>query len=139
MSSLTAYDDIETRLKTAWTATDIVFENLPYALPATPAPFVYVEIFGDDYDQETVGAPQQNMFQETGVVYMHVMVPDNTGTRVARGYCSDLLNLFREQQIGSIRHDKMSIGQGAPGRDFKNYWAMTATMWWHRYDITDLT
>lgn len=139
MSSLIAYDDIHDRLTGAWTETDIVFENEKYDLPGTPTPFIYVEIFGDEYDQETVGAPQQNMFREQGVAYMHVMIPNETGTSVARGYCNDLLNLFREQQTGSIRPDRMSIGQGEPGRSFKNYWAMTATLWWHRYDITDLS
>jgi hypothetical protein len=136
MSSPKAFDDIVTRLKMEWTTTPLVFENMPYSLPATPSPFVYAEIFGDDYDVDSVGAPGQNMFKETGVAYLHVMVPNETGSRVARTYANSLLNLFREQQVGSIRTDRMSIGQGEPGRSFKNYWAMTASIWWHRYDIT---
>jgi hypothetical protein len=139
MSSPEAYDDIQTRLSGNWTATPLVFENDPYTLPDTPAPFLYVEIFGDDFDQIQVGQQGQNMWEERGVAYFHVMVPNDTGSAAARAYAKQALNLFREQQIGSIRTVKMSIGQGQPGRSFANYWAMTTTMWWARYDTTNLT
>jgi hypothetical protein len=33
---------------------------------------------------------------------------------------------------------EMSIGAGDPGRDFPNYWAMTTTVFWRRWDITTL-
>jgi hypothetical protein len=139
MSSPEAYDDISGRLTAGWTATPLVFENDPYTLPATPAPFLYVEIFGDDFDQVEVGERGQNMWEERGIAYLHVMVPNDTGSGEARTYAKQALNLFREQQIGSIRTVKMSIGQGQPGRSFANYWAMTTTLWWARYDFTDLT
>lgn len=139
MSSPNAFTDIETRLKAAWLTTDLVFENEDYSLPATPAAFVYVEVFGDDYQQASVGEKQKNMFEEQGMTYLHVMVPNGTGTGLARDYANRLLNLFREQQVGSVITDRASIGSGNPGRPFANYWAMTVTLWWHRYDFTNLT
>lgn len=139
MASPEAFDDISTRLTAEWTTTPLVFENEPYELPGVPEPFIYVEVFGDDFDQVEVGEQGKNMWQEQGVAYLHVMVPNDTGSSVARTYAKQLLNLFREQQIGSIRTVKMSIGQGQPGRPFANYWAMTTTMWWARYDFTYLT
>jgi hypothetical protein len=136
MSSTIAYDAFHDRLTGAWTATPLVFENEGFASPDEPAPFVFVEIFGDEWTQESMGAPQQNMFLETGVTYLHVMVPDGTGSRDARSLATDLLNLFREQVTGGVFISEMSIGAGEPGQDFPNYWALAATLHWYRRDIT---
>lgn len=136
MSSLATYDAFESKMKTEWTTTPLVFENEQYELPADPAPFVYVEIFGDEFPQESMGAPGNNLFREAGVTYAHVMVPDNTGTREARGHADALTNLFREKATAGVKIDNMSIGNGDPGRYFPNYWAMTVTLWWHRYEFT---
>lgn len=136
MSSLASYDAFETRLKADWTETDIVFENERYELPLTATAFVYVEIFDETFSQETIGAPGNNLFQETGVTYLHVMVPDDSGTRVARQHADALTNLFREKDTDGVKIDDMSIGSGDPGRDFPNYWAMTVTLFWHRYEFT---
>lgn len=136
MSSLASYDAFETRLKTAWTDTALVFENEPFQLPDDPAPFVYVEIFGDEFPQDSIGAPGNNLFREAGTTFLHVMVPDNTGTRDARTHADGLANLFREKATDGVKIDDMSIGNGDPGRPFPNYWAMTVTLWWHRHEFT---
>jgi hypothetical protein len=135
MASLTTYDAFATRLA-AWTTTPVIFENQFYELPDEPVPFVFVEIFGDAYDQETTGAPQANYWIENGVTYLHVMVPSGRGSRTARNYANQLLYLFREQPIATLFMPEMSIGAGDPGRDFPNYWAMTTTIFWSRRDIT---
>ena len=44
----------------------------------TPA-WVYVEIYGDTYRQDTTGAPGANVWEETGVTFAHIMC------RAARG------------------------------------------------------
>lgn len=137
MSSLTTYDAFANRLG-AWETTPVVFENEFYQLPDTPAPFVYVEVFGDTYDQDTMGAPQQNEWLETGVTYLHVMTPSGQGSRQARQYANILLYLFREQPIATLFMPEMSIGAGQPGKDWPGYWAMSATIFWHRRDITSV-
>jgi hypothetical protein len=137
MASLTAFDAFATRLAD-WTTTPVVFENEFYELPDEPAAFIYVEVFGDAYDQETTGAPGENMWQENGVTYLHVMVPSGRGSRLGRDYANQLLYLFREQPISTLFMPEMSIGAGDPGRDFPNYWAMTTTVFWRRWDITTL-
>jgi hypothetical protein len=143
MSSPAAYDSFHDRLTAAWVYTDLIFENTDYETPVDgdgkAMPFVYVEIFGDRYPQISVGAPQQNLFEESGICYCHVMVPSGSGSRDARVHANNILNLFREQNTAGVRIDDMSIGEGQPGRSFPNYWAMTVTLWWERYDITDLT
>lgn len=138
MSSLTVYDAFEQRLTDQWSTTPLVFENQFYELPDTPAPFVYVEVFGDTYNQDTVGAPQNNEWLEQGVTYLHVMTPSGQGSRLARTYANSLLYLFREQPIGNLFMPEMSIGAGDPGKDWPGYWAMSATIFWHRRDITSV-
>jgi hypothetical protein len=138
MASPETFDAFQARLNSAWNETPLVFENDGYQLPDMPAPFLYVEIYGDAYDQESFGAPEQNMFLEEGATYLHMMVPSFTGSRQARVYVNAALNLFREQPIGDLFMPKMSIGAGEPGRDFPNYWALTGTIEWYRRDITNL-
>lgn len=138
MATTTAFDAFHDRLMAAWTTTPIVFENDRYDPADAPEPFVFVEIVGSDFSQETFGAPQENQFLEQGFTYLHVMVPSFTGSRQARSYANLLLNLFREQVTNGVFIQSMSLGAGEPGRDFPNYWAFTATLQWYRRDITNL-
>jgi hypothetical protein len=138
MSSQTAFDAFAGRLA-AWTDTPVVFENDPdQNTPDTPAPFVYAEIYGDSYNQETMGAPQANVWLERGVTYLHVMVPTGWGSRQARVYANDLLYLFREQSIAGMVMTEMSIGAGKPEQSFGNYFSIAATIFWERHDITSI-
>lgn len=146
MSSPAVYDAFEARLRAAWAATPLAFENENWqAYAEATSPFVFVEIYGDTLDQETMGAPGANMWLERGSTYMHVMTPSGQGSRQARIWANDLLNLFREQPIvtdpsngETLRMVEMSLGAGQPGEDVPNYWAFTATIHWYRYDITSL-
>ncbi|MCV9960733.1 phage tail terminator-like protein [Pararhizobium sp. BT-229] len=136
MASPEAFDAISNTLEASWAETSVLYENDPLEDPDTQAAFVYVEIVGDLYDQDTFGAPGQNEWVEEGAVYLHVMVPNGTGSREARAIAKRLTNLFREIPIGTMHFERMSIGSGEPGRDFPNYFAMTATIGWNRRDIT---
>lgn len=144
MASPEVFDAFQATLNAGWTQTGIVFEN-QFAQDYTEAglPFVYVEVYGDTFNQESVGAPGQNMWREDGAAYLHVMVKSGDGSAQARTWAKQLLALFREQSIvvnattGEQLHmPQMSIGAGQPGRDFPGYWAMTATITWYRRDIT---
>lgn len=136
MSSPAAYDAFAARLAT-WSATDVVMENDAYELPDVPAHFVYAEIYGDSYNQDTMGAPGANMWLESGVAYLHVMTPTGTGSRTARALANDLLYLFREQITG-LTITEMAIGAGDPSRSFGNYFSIAATLFWTRHDITSI-
>ena len=136
MSSPSTYDAFAARLA-AFTGATVVFENEDYETEAQ-TPFVYVEIVGSTYSQDTFGAPQANMWLEQGITYLHVMTPNGTGSRAARVLANDLLQLFREQPIGELFMPEMSIGAGEPGKDFANYFALTATIEWQRRDITSI-
>ena len=139
MSSTAAYDAFHGRLTTGWTTAPIVFENEEYEAPGEPAAFVYVEIYGDTYAQESFGAPRQNQFLETGITYLHVMMPKGIGTRAGRVMADGLCNLFREQPQNGVFVEEMSIGSGEPARNFPNYYSMAVTLRWYRRDITSIS
>jgi hypothetical protein len=136
MSTPSAFTAIKNRLNGAWNTTPVVYENKFHE--PTGAAFVYVEVFDDSLAQETIGAPGNNLWVESGTVYLHVMVPSGGGSETARSHAFSLKQLFREQDIGGLKITEMSIGSGEPGRDFPNYWALTLTLYYRRDDITSL-
>ncbi|HBF30859.1 phage tail terminator-like protein [Rhizobium sp.] len=144
MASPEVFEAFQSTLNAGWTTTGIVYENdFDQNYTEAGLPFVYVEVYGDTLNQETVGAPGQNMWREEGAAYLHVMVKSGTGSAEARSWAKQLLALFREQSIvvnattGETLHmPQMSIGAGEPGKDFPEYWAMTVTITWYRRDIT---
>lgn len=144
MASPDVYDAFEARLRANWTATPLAFENEPRQhLVEAGEPFVYVEIFGDDFNQATAGAPGANLWHERGSTFMHVMIPSGQGSKQARAWAKDLLDLFREQEVvvdaisgEALDMPEMSIGAGEPGEDIPNYWALTAAIHWQRHEAT---
>ncbi|MER8387308.1 hypothetical protein NKH14_17625 [Mesorhizobium sp. M1380] len=130
MASPEAFDVVEQQIADLWGITPVVFENDDYQLPDVPTEFVYVEIYGDFYDQFSLGAEprEDNLWREGGQVYLHVMTPNNTGSRRARVLAKQLVALFRGQDIEGVTFRDASIGAGDPGRTFANYYAMTATV-----------
>ncbi|MER9056423.1 hypothetical protein [Mesorhizobium sp. M0910] len=128
MASPEAFDVVEQQIADRWNVTPVVFENDEYQLPDVPTEFVYVEIYGDFYDQISIGAEprEDNLWREGGQVYLHVMTPNGTGSRRARVLAKQLVGLFRGQDIDSVTFRDASIGVGDPGRTFANYYAMTA-------------
>ena len=134
MSSDTSFTAIEAHLRTGFTAAPLVFENEAWPEPDTPAAFVVVEVFGDFYAQESIGAPGQNLWRETGTILMHVLVPNDTGTLTARTLARQLVGLFREVTVDGVHVGEMSIGAGEPGEEQSSYYRMTASVDFWRDD-----
>ncbi|RUM97913.1 hypothetical protein EET67_09875 [Pseudaminobacter arsenicus] len=134
MSSATAFNTIEQYLKAQWTATPLVFENEPHDLPDQPAHWVFVEVFGDTFEQASIGADGRdaNLWRETGQIYINVMTERDIGTGQARAYAEQLASLFRGLDIGTLTFGRSSIGAGEPGIGDGNYWRMTVTIDWER-------
>lgn len=128
MSSHTAFDAIEGHLRSEFTGAPLVFENEPWPQQETPSTFVLVEVFGDFYVQESIGAPGQNLWRETGQILMHVLVPNDTGSREARMVARELVGLFREVSVDGVHFGEMSIGAGEPGEEKSQYYRITASV-----------
>lgn len=129
-----AFTAVRETLAAGWTLTDTVYENEDYTPRDDPRHFVFVEVYGDLFAQASLGAEPQadNLWREAGMVYMHVMTLNGIGSSTARQYARQLVGLFKGQEIDGVRFRDASIGAGEPGRDFGNYFAMTATVAWER-------
>lgn len=136
MASPEAFDAIHDRLTGSWAESPLLFENDPLPELEDQQYFIYVEIFGDLLEQDTFGAPGENEWVEEGAAYLHVMVPDGTGSRTARAIGKRLTDMFREAPVGTMQFTRMSLGAGDPGRNFPNFYAMTVTIGWNRRDTT---
>jgi hypothetical protein len=136
MSSPQAFDAVVGVLQFSWAESTIVYENDPLPTLQDQEYFIYAEIVGDQLAQDTFGAPGQNEWVEDGAIYLHVMVPNGTGSREARGIAKRLSDLFREIPADGVNFGRMSIGSGDPGRSFPNYYAMTLTIGFERRDTT---
>ncbi len=136
MSSPAAFTSIQTYLRDNWTVTPIYFENEKWHFPEPPAPFLLVEVYGDFYNQASIGADPQgeNLFREIGQIYVHVMAPRGSGTAQARTYAKQIVDLFRGNEDAGVRPRDMSIGAGEPGTEDGNYFRMTVTIEWERDD-----
>lgn len=136
MASPTAFNTIHDYLVAQWGSTSpLVFENETFPKPNTPAPFLYVELFGSLYDQASLGGGdpvEGNLWRETGHLYGHVLIPNGTGSLAGRQLCQQFLDLFRGHDIGTVNFTGGSIGAGMPGSEDGNYFRMTATLDWVR-------
>jgi hypothetical protein len=134
MSSAAAFDVIETILRTGWVDTPIYFENEDYPIDLNPNAFLRVEIFGDSFKQESIGAAprKDNLWREMGVVYVHVMTERGSGSRQARVYADMACELFRGADVSDVEFQDMSIGSGDQGVEDGKYYRMTAMIEWKR-------
>jgi hypothetical protein len=135
MASAAAFTAIETKFRADWGSTSaLYFENEDWALGDAPAHFLFVEVFGDFYDQASIGAGSRdaNLWREEGQVLVHVMTQRGIGSTKARQLAERALDIFRGTDLGSITFREASIGAGEPGDADGNYWRMTASINWQR-------
>lgn len=134
MASPDVFETIKGYLDTVWTGPTLVFENDKFSPPDDPEAWVLIEVFGDIYEQESIGAETQaaNLWREAGQLVAHVMVPQGTGSTVARGHARGFADLFRGQQVGTVVFTNASIGASEPGVRDGSYFRMTATIDWSR-------
>ncbi|KPF84467.1 hypothetical protein IP70_15670 [alpha proteobacterium AAP38] len=122
MTSLVVYDAVRSRIETQWTATPIAWPNEPLTLPVEGTAgfdgcFVALEFDGRLFGQASIGAPDDQRWDEAGTVWAHVMAPAGSGERVQRGHAVAFVDLFRGQEIGAIEFQDCEIGPGGPDED----------------------
>lgn len=141
MASGAVFDAIRTFLdgtggNGAWHTTPIRWENEP--LDPLPPVFVDVEMTGTFYGQESMGASHQkdNRWDEEGTLWLHVLVPINSGGSTARTYCKSLADLFRGLTLlgDSLEFKDSFIGRGQPGFEDGNYFRITTYINWRRME-----
>ena len=122
---------VEDYLKSSWTTCPLSFENDGYE-PPDETPWVFVELIGTRWSQDTIGAGpiRDNRFTETGIVMMHVFVKTGIGSGLVRQYATQLADLFRgaELLVGTLWFKDASIGGGGMGSEDGKWWKMTVTV-----------
>lgn len=91
---------IRSRLEAGWTTTPIAFQNEPFDTPVdansgNPAPWVFLEVLGNDSELRGVGTPGDHVWRTLGHILVHVFVPVNTGAALAQQYAVTIGELFR--------------------------------------------
>jgi hypothetical protein len=147
MASHIVYDAIKAHLTTAAIiavladpiTTDVPpfrWENEAFTIPA--GSWVDVEMTGTLYGQESVGAPVQsdNRWDEEGVLWLHALVPRDTGGREARRLCKEMADIFRGLTLlsGSLEFRDAFIGRGMPGDEDGNWFKIILNIEWRRID-----
>jgi hypothetical protein len=104
MSSKSVRDAVWSHLRSHWAETPVleVINRTP-ALPEPPAPWVTATFAGGQETQESIGQPGQNVYRETGLIYLHVVVPAYSGDALALGLAETLRTLFRGKTLGPVQ------------------------------------
>jgi hypothetical protein len=138
MASGPVFDAVKSFLETNWTATPLRFENEPFEL--TGVAFVDVEMTGTAYGQESIGASLQNdnRWDEEGVLWLHVLVPVNTGGSQVRTYAKQIADLFRGLTLisGGLEFRDAFIGRGQPGFEDGAYYRVSVYQKYRWMDVS---
>lgn len=141
MASGAVFDAIKTFLdgtggNGAWQTTAVRWENEP--LDPLPDEFVDVEMTGTMYGQVSIGASSQedNRWDEEGVLWLHVLVPVNSGGSTCRTYAKSLADLFRGLTLlsGSLEFRDAFIGKGQPGHEDGTKYRLSVYINWRRME-----
>jgi hypothetical protein len=145
MASGTVSAAIEVYLIANWTTTPILLENKSAAEDGTAMPpdtataFVQLSFTGQNYSQASLGASVQsaNRWDETGVLFLDVLVPINSGSRTARTYAKSLCDLFRGLTLlsGNLEFLDATIGEGSKSDRYNgNYFIIPVDINWRRVE-----
>lgn len=130
-------DAVRTLLTASWTVTAIGWPNENFD-PAEYGPWVLVEVQRSLYGQQSIGESDQsdNRWDEEGVLFIYVNVPQGIGTSKAAGAAKSLVDVFRGKTLldGSLEFMDASIDSGATGVIEGNWYTVTSTVDWRRMD-----
>jgi hypothetical protein len=133
-----AIDAIKNHLVSGWTTTPIALQNDNFTTPVDeygdPAPWVMLEVLSTSSSLRTAGIPGDHLWMTIGLIYVHVLVPINTGTDLAQQYAWQIGELFRAAALysdedGSIVRTGLGEGPrtdgGGTDADDGNWFRMT--------------
>jgi hypothetical protein len=139
MSSDTVFSAIRTFVTTNWVACPVQWENESFVPPdpnpdGTLDPWIAAEVYGDMFAQESIGAgaPDQDLWRETGFANFYVFVPVGSGSVTARQYARQLAELFKGTTLlsGLLKFQDMSIGGGSAASDDGKFWGLPLRISW---------
>lgn len=114
-------------------ATTIAYENETDAPPETEDAWVFVEITGGDYTQESIGVEPRasNRWDERGVIFAHVFVPWGSGMDGTDTILAALAGVFKGQELaGGYEMQDMTTGPGERTGESGLWFRTTLTIDW---------
>lgn len=139
MASIEARTAIRAYIEANWPEPSIerIYENEVLQTPDLVPCWIYIEIFGREYLQTSIGSgdPSKERWMEDGTVHAHVMVPIKTGAVEASRVATLFVRLLRGVKLpNNTEFGDAAIGAGDPGDERGKYWRLSATMDWERRD-----
>lgn len=139
MATYDARVAIRTYLEANWpeAGVPLAWENEGLVTSEPLKPWVFIEIFGREYLQTSIGSgdPSLERWMEDGSINGHVMVPLGTGATEASRIATIFIRLLRGVKLpNGTEFGEAAIGAGDPGDERGKYWRLTATMDWERRD-----
>ncbi|KUL94323.1 hypothetical protein DK26_15020 [Bosea sp. WAO] len=135
MASGVVYDAVRAFLVDHWTETLIEFENEEFEQTAQQT-WIAVEMSSSVYAQQSIGAEEQNRWDEVGTLWIHVMVPAGTGSSEARRLAKAVADLFRGARLMNDDLEFRDAAIGLGGRDEATgaLWTLSVTVDWLRFE-----
>lgn len=136
MSSDVVFTAVQDFLTANFNTCPVIYENDIGTLPDPPSPWVMIEIYGNFYNQMSMGSgiPSGDHWREEGAVLMHVMTPVGTGSLRGRQIATQLAELFKGLKLAGpdVRFADLSIGGGMTQTDDGNWYPLSVRAEWAR-------
>lgn len=103
MSYETQNTELRTRFNTVWLdRIPVDFANFPFTLPSPPAPWCRFRISSGPAQRTTIGDSINN-YKNTGIVFVQIFIPIDTGDGLAYQHADDVADIFRDWCGTNIR------------------------------------
>lgn len=108
--------------------------NVNFVQPEPPFMFLSVEMAGESLAPVELG-PTHSVWEETGQLYVHVVVPSGTGSEDSRSMAKQIAELFRGLPPRDVVWRRAMIGLGATSDDDGSWWSLTVGIEYSYQDI----
>ena len=98
--------DIESRLSSGWSTTEIAWDNVAF-VPVPGTAWIRCTILPGDVDPLEFG--RDTLKEHMGIIDIGIFTPKNTGNAIGRGYADTLSTLFNMVEFGTIDCDAASV------------------------------
>jgi hypothetical protein len=103
MSETSAQGELKTRFNTIWAnRIPVSWPNLAFTPPSPQSPWCRFSIVGGESKQTTIGATNNN-HRSTGIVYVSIFIPSNTGDLIALQRADEAAAIFRNWAGTNVR------------------------------------
>lgn len=137
MATSTVYEPIRGFIEANLAAHPLVFDNEGDA-PNDQVLWIYVDVVGDTISQQTIGtgSSADERYDEEGAVLFSIMVPEGSGTTLARRVARTIVDLFRSTTLlnGNLEFLDASVGRSPARSDDGKWFGFSVEIYWRHLD-----